>query len=258
MIELGKKVENDWNLFRTIIGQNVDVLRNQLCANVGSNYYESVGGLAVFRNYGNDASIRSSAYGDSEKYRYILITKSHGSDEMAIAPHLSVDLRSMIKSEPQKILAAFKKKDAKSTSVLGLDPFKQAPFLDEVDGAVREAVNAKAKGVSKAKYLRILNQLGSGGPSNAMNFPIVLMESCRSDLRFSSDSEIEWVLNYYPAKSYAGFNMRNVAYMFTSDEDGLAYTDINYHELMGFRYNSYTDFQKIFKAFLDGKSQKGK
>src|SRR5690606_13792553 len=106
-------------------------------------------------------------------------------------------------------------------------------------------------GVSKQTYLRILNQMSSGTPVQAMKFPIVLMESCKSDLRLSDDSEIQWVLHSIMGSSYGGFQMPNVGMLYTGDERGLGYTDVNYWELKSFRFNNFNDFQDLFRTFLD-------
>ena len=52
-------------------------------------------------------------------------------------------------------------------------------------------------GVTKGDYIQILRDLGTGDASTAMNFPIVLMGSCRSDLRYAKKGDVSWVLSTF-------------------------------------------------------------
>lgn len=90
-----------------------------------------------------------------------------------------------------------------------------------------------------------------------MVFPIVLMESCKSDLKFSKDVEIQQVLRTY-GTGYKGFSMSNVGLLYTSDEKGLRYEDVKYKDLLSFMSNNATDFQDLFKQILDTTSHKGR
>lgn len=208
-----------------------------------------------------------------QEHRYILITKSHGSRENAIVPHLSVDLRSMIAKDPQKVLDAIKRGASADT---GLDTFKTEAVLSGVDEILKVGMKTAStstsssaakteKGISKIDYLRILNKLGQVAKSDGMNttgivkdgpmmFPIVLMESCKSDLTYSTDEEIKMILEY--SEGYKGFNMYNVGKLFTSDDKGLEYDYINYYELQGFLANAATDIQDLFLRMLDQKAKK--
>jgi hypothetical protein len=207
-----------------------------------------------------------------QDHRYILITKSHGSRENALVPHLSVDLRSMIKSNPQKVVDAIKRGASPST---GLDTWKTDGMLSGVDLILKGSVAATdsatttkmpEKGISKIDYLRILNKLGQVAKSDEMSsntgivkdgpmlFPIVLMESCKSDLAYSTDDEIKMILEF--SSGYKGFNMYNVGKLYTSDDKGLEYDYINYYELKGFLANAVTDIQDLFMRMLDQKAKK--
>lgn len=197
---------------------------------------------------------------EPQKHRFILITKSHGSKENALVPHLSVDLREKIRKEPKTVLEAIK---LGANATTGLDSWKADTILDSVDGLLKSKFDSsREKGISKIEYLRILNSLGqvaitAGPPPDApMIFPIVLMESCKSDLQFSQNNEIREVLDYYQ-EGYKGFKMFNVGLLYASDEKGLKYDDVKYGDLLGFMSNGATDFQDLFKKLLDSKSQKG-
>ena len=52
MLNLSKKLLNDWDEFNRVVKQNVNILTSRLCSGVGTNYADSVAGLAVFRNSG--------------------------------------------------------------------------------------------------------------------------------------------------------------------------------------------------------------
>ena len=93
-----------------------------------------------------------------------------------------------------------------------------------------------------------------------MMFPVVLMESCKSDLKYSEQDEIKKALSYYgPSKEgYMGFNMRNVGKLYTSSDKGLGYNEIDYSLLQGFMANNATDFQDLFSQILDDLAKKGK
>lgn len=206
-----------------------------------------------------------------QEHRFILITKSHGSKQNAIVPHFSVDLRERIQKEPQVVLEAIKKG---MSNFVGLDMWKTDTLLDSVDDALKTNIpNAKEKGVAKIEYLRILNKLGQvsksdGGEQGSsmqiskdgpMMFPIVLMESCKSDLKYSDEPEIKQALSYYGESKggYMGFNMRNVGLLYTSDLNGLGYNEIDYSLLQGFMANNATDFQDLFSEILNNIAKKG-
>lgn len=312
LIGTADRLRNDWRDFGQTVGNDVGVLTEKLCSKVGSSYFDSVGGLAIFRNFSNEENrsgtmssgsdlIRNLRWdscrpGDvflqgkllevpkfnefpydsqpfshplafqkalaavrtvfpPEKHRYILITKSHGSKENALVPHLSVDLRERLRTNADEVIDAIK--SANKTGASGLDPFKTDAMLNGVDELLKKKIpDSVEKGISKTVYLHTINELGAGGPSNAMIFPIVFMESCKSELKLSKDSDIDWVLKYYPGGSYKGFNMQNVGLLYTSDEKGLRYDEINFFELSGWRYNSFDDFQDVIKNFLDSKAKK--
>jgi hypothetical protein len=325
LLNLSKKLLNDWDEFNRVVKQNVNILTSRLCSSVGTNYAESVAGLAVFRNssaevdeagsgrYMWDAMWHYCKIGDRvlrsdylripsfkefpyssqpfanadtlelaleqvkrvfnpQDHRFILITKSHGSKENAIVPHFSVDLRERIKDEPQVVLEAIKKG---MSNFVGLDMWKTDTLLDSVDDALKNNLsNTQEKGVAKIEYLRILNKLGQVSRSDGneqessmqilkdgpMMFPVVLMESCKSDLRYSQQAEIQKALSYYgPSKEgYMGFNMRNVGKLYTSSDKGLGYNEIDYSLLQGFMANNATDFQDLFSQILDDLAKKGK
>jgi hypothetical protein len=325
LLNLSKKLLNDWDEFNRTVKQNVNILTSRLCSSVGTNYADSVAGLAVFRNssaegdeatnsrYMWDAMWHYCKIGDRvlrpdylripsfkefpyssqpfanvdtlelaleqvkrvfnpQDHRFILITKSHGSKENAIVPHFSVDLRERIKTEPQVVLEAIKKG---MSNFVGLDMWKTGTLLDTVDEALKNNLsNTQEKGVAKIEYLRILNKLGQVTKSDGneqessmqivkdgpMMFPVVLMESCKSDLKYSEQDEIKKALSYYgPSKEgYMGFNMRNVGKLYTSSDKGLGYNEIDYSLLQGFMANNATDFQDLFSQILDDLAKKGK
>jgi len=208
-----------------------------------------------------------------QEHRFILITKSHGSKENAIVPHFSVDLRDRIKTEPEVVLEAIKKG---MSNFVGLDMWKTVAMLDSVDDALKTNLsNTQEKGIAKIEYLRILNKLGQVSPTEGgeqessmqiskdgpMMFPIVLMESCKSDLKYAASPEIQQALERHiiSAKdgvSYMGFNMRNVGKLYTSSEKGLGYNEVDYSLLQGFMANNASDFQDLFAEILDNIAKK--
>jgi hypothetical protein len=82
-------------------------------------------------------------------------------------------------------------------------------------------------GISKSYYVDLLLSLGNGDPKTAMNFPIVLLESCKSDLRASQELQVY----LGESEGYEGIHASNVGLIFASDMRGLPYDKINYSEL---------------------------
>jgi hypothetical protein len=193
-----------------------------------------------------------------QTHRFVLITKTHGSAEVAIGPHLSVDVREEVRTNGPAILAAIK--SSHRIAVAGLDTAKSGdPILEEIDASLRRRPGNTEKGVSKKDYLGVLSRLGEGAA--AMKFPIVLMESCKSDLRFTTDDDLQFALTRHRGGAqgyYSGFQMSNVGNLYASDDKGLKYDEIDYRDLVDnhFRYGNYVDFQDMFKAFLDGKTKR--
>ncbi len=207
-------------------------------------------------------------------YRYVLISKSHGSRDMAIAPHLSVDVRQVPDEDvwrsvvgpvagqaptegPQTVSL-----DSDKMSMPILDSDKMSmPILDEVDsvlmrdpGVVQKAAVAQQVGVSKKDYLTTLGRVGGGNPLLGMYFPIVFMEACKSGLEFSADTDIRERLTTFSG-SYVGLNMQNIGLLYTSDQKGLGYNTVDFREIFeGFRYNDKRDFQDALRSFLDSKA----
>lgn len=190
-------------------------------------------------------------------HRYILITKSHGSDEVAIAPHLSVDMTDTLATEAGR--ESFVNQIKARKNIGGLDKMTD-PILADMDDTLKKIAPPgipKDVGVTKGDYIQILRDLGTGDASQAMNFPLVLMESCRSDLRYSKNNEdLKWVLSQLGGDqngdpNYRGFNMTNVGWIYTSDSRGLAYDAVRYGDLKMTRYLMEYDFQDAFKSFLD-------
>ncbi len=200
-----------------------------------------------------------------DKHRYILITKSHGSEEIAIAPNLSVDMTDYLTTDQgrQELVSAVKgRKSIRGLEKMGSDPI--LADMDETLHAVKPQASADV-GISKGDYIQILRDLGIGDKKQVMNFPIVLMESCRSDLRYTKDENISWVLSTMsgggspgpmpngeePPPDYRAFNMANVGWVYTSDRKGLGYKAVRYPDLNNMRFQQGKDFEEVFKSFLD-------
>ncbi len=198
------------------------------------------------------------------EYRYVLITKSHGSKEMAVAPHLSVDVRNV---PDEDVWAAVL---GNATDRTGLDADKMDnpildgdkmdnPILDEIDTVLmknqdilRKAAVAQQVGISKKDYLTTLQKVGGGDPKLGMYFPLVFMESCKSGLELASNGDIKERLTAFDG-SYVGFNMQNVGLLYTSDQKGLGYRTIDFKQIFeGFKFNDKRDFQDALRSFLDG------
>jgi hypothetical protein len=201
-----------------------------------------------------------------DKHRYILITKSHGSEEIAIGPNLSLDLTEVLANDENRkeILDAIRA----NKKIDGLDKMGNDPILASMDETVRAAKRPVTQiGTTKGDYIQILRDLGIGdSKKQIMNFPIVLMESCRSDLRLSKNDDIQWILTTMgsagstdpdAAPNYTAFNMPNVGWVFTSDKRGLGYREVRYSELASSRFSlPFSDFQDAFKSFLDAMAKK--
>lgn len=210
-------------------------------------------------------SLRSPQLFPPANHRYILITKSHGSDEIAIAPHFSVDMVDYLET-PQGQADFIKAVKAKKT-IGGLEKMGGDPILSDMDDVLKQTRPQAAAdvGVSKSDFVQILRDLSMGDATQNMNFPIVLMQSCRSDLRYATKGDVNWVLstspfpNTKPAPAgqketppdYKPFGMLNLGWIYTSDRNGLGYESIVYNELTSMRYQMQPDFEDNFKQFLD-------
>jgi|GEM_PF-3595325 len=198
----------------------------------------------------------------AEKYKYILVTKSHGSSEMSITPNLVIDASGLQAADINKTLLAHK--TARNSAGAELEDFKTLmPTLASFNG-VNAALatiaqtndgrfSAEQIGVNKRRYLEVLNQEGGGDPTSGMYFPLVFMESCNSQLQSSSDDWIQETINVGRNKvSYAGLNLRNIGKMFTSDAKGLAYRTLRYGEMFtNLEYNKFLEFQEAISYQLE-------
>lgn len=200
-------------------------------------------------------------------YRYILITKSHGSSEMALTPHLTADVSAIPEAEIWSAIAdraggvAGLGNNKDETPTLGNNK-DETPTLNEVNIVLGSAPPPAGRtlpqpaGVTKRDYIQILYDFGGQNPRQGMFFPLVFMESCKSDLKLSRDEDLASVLREHEG-NYKGFRMENVGLLFTSDMNGLGYRTINYEDLLnGFRYRSLADFQDRLRQYLNDKAKK--
>lgn len=203
-----------------------------------------------------------------EKYKYILLTKSHGSKEMSITPNLVIDASRLEADQIKTALLDHKKRGA-ATQGGALDDIKTLmPTLASFNGvnaALAPLAGSSGRfpadqvGVSKRRYLEVINQEGGGDPTSGMYFPLIFMESCNSQLQSSSDAWIRdtIVIGYDAASkqekiSYAGLNIRNVGKLYTSNTRGLAYRTLRYAEMFaGLEYNSFIEIQQAISYQLD-------
>jgi len=187
------------------------------------------------------------------KYRYILVTKSHGSAELAMTPNLVADISSITQQDLWKSILTHRDKAGQGE----LSDIKVAyPLLSSLDGVNAALANyagngARPIGVSKLQYLETLVGLDRSISGEGMYFPIVFMESCKSDLRLSTNPEIREALEQHTS-SYAGLELTNVGLLYASDHRGLPYRTMNYQDLFkGFSYRNLRDMQDAVRYQLD-------
>lgn len=168
---------------------------------------------------------------DPAGHQFALVTKSHGSRNLAMTPKIILDVsetdRDTLLAEleaenirhqekaldNEKKLAGFKTIEP----ILGKEG-KLSPDMNNTMDAEEESTlrqGAPLLGVTKDQYLTILRQCGE---QRGMRFPVVFMEACKSQL-----DEVQ--LRDLQARGI------NIGILFTSDLEGLEYTTIDYADV---------------------------
>ncbi len=223
-------------------------------------------------------------------YRYVMITKSHGSRDMAVAPHLSVDVRNMPDEEVWRSVvgkappAGTQVAAADGQNVVGLDADKMDnpildadkmdnpildadkmdnPILDEIDTVLMKDQVAKSPvplepvGISKKEYLQMIQRVGGRDPKLGMYFPIVFMEACKSGLEYITNDPtiLSRIKIDSPTEKYVGLNVQNIGLLYTSDKKGLGYQTIDFKEIFDAIGNDANDFSDALRGYLDAKAR---
>jgi hypothetical protein len=147
----------------------------------------------------------------AKTHQFVLITKSHGSRKYAMTG-LTSKLKFSSVADLKAHASAQKKQDGLDV-FQGLDAFQG---LDEWDGLsiVDGLSSIKAKfGTTKKEYAAILKRVGM---QTGMQFPVVFLESCKSELTTETVKTLS----------------KNVGHVHTSDEDGLKYQTLDYSKVL--------------------------
>jgi hypothetical protein len=175
---------------------------------------------------------------DAANHQYVLVTKSHGGPQVALTPRIVLeasttsrqDLLAMLDRDvtrtKSETLAAGTRTLLESAKLL-LDADKwEMPFLDKDNALDASDINSKlpAVGVTKADFVSTITAMGR---QSGMKFPVLFVESCRSQLE---DVELRELT---AADS-------NIGLLYTSDLKGLSYKTL--------------DYDKVFQSLDDGHS----
>ncbi|QDU94495.1 aryl-sulfate sulfotransferase [Lignipirellula cremea] len=160
---------------------------------------------------------------DPADHDFLLVTKSHGGDHLAMTPRIVVDAS---KSSREKYLGLVRAKTGKATEgaatplpkihvKVGLGADYQGELGADYQGEL--GVGGGRLGVTKSQYIETLRKVGD---EMGMQFPLLFIESCKSQL----DGV---VLDGLRTPGV------NIGRLYTSDLNGLEYQTLDYAEVFG-------------------------
>lgn len=232
----------------------------------------------------------------NEKFRYVLIVKSHGSRDRVVVPLLSRDLVEE-KVTPEDIVKAVteasvegnaeklggptvNKMDNPILSVNKMDNpiLASLPVITQLDIALQERAKEKNKNYVKPdigyKKIDFLTDMAS----SRMQLPITIWYSCQSALEYAMGTDSDsWILrdtiinskgnetkkingeDSVSVRSYSNIRASNAGILYTTDLKGVKYNEIDFTQLLDSKnkYLFIPDLQDAIKALLDDlKSEK--
>ncbi|QDU94508.1 hypothetical protein [Lignipirellula cremea] len=150
---------------------------------------------------------------DPSDHDFLLVTKSHGGDQLAMTPRIVVDAS---KSSREKYLALVRAKTGKATEGATTPlPKVHVKVGLRADYQGELGVGGGRLGVTKAQYIETLRKVGD---EMGMQFPLFFIESCKSQL----DGVLLDRLRTPEA---------NIGRLYTSDRQGLEYKTLDYAEV---------------------------
>lgn len=218
-----------------------------------------------------------------ERFRYILIIKSHGSREKVVVPLLSRDLvaervspkeisDAVIKSQGLNDTLSNSKMDNPILSSNKMDNpiLSEIPAITQLD---QKLTNTGAPGGYNGrigyKKVDFLNDMAS---LRGMQFPVTVWYSCQSALEHALEvDQNSWILNdtiknssgnkvivvdgkeTYKVHSYSNIRAENSGLLYTTDLRGVRYNEIDFEKLIdpNHKYMYIPDLQDAVQALMD-------